>query len=152
MALTLSKVAEGSSGNLRWKVLDITGDSAYPTGGESLTAENFGMHTLYAVLSAMADGYTFEYDATNAKLMVYNPLSAHQHNFQIHDRGSTIDGTLALGISANAATAKIQASSTSVALTGSNNPVLNNTVAAGSEVANGTDLSGVSVRVMAFGV
>jgi hypothetical protein len=50
----------------------ITFDSSYPSGGETLTASDFGMTEIYGV-SVIGDcgGYQFNYDQSNLKLKVY---------------------------------------------------------------------------------
>lgn len=59
-------------GDTRVTIARITFDSSYPTGGESLTAANLGLTTLYAVMPMSKDGYTFQYDLGNSKLLAYS--------------------------------------------------------------------------------
>jgi len=152
MALTYAPAKRGSAGDLRYWIGTITFDSSYPTGGESITQEKMGFHTVHSITLSSADGYTFEYDKTNEKIIAYNPVSAHTHDFKVFDRGSTVAGTNRLGLESFAAGAKIQANSGSdLTLTGTDNPTQSNTVAAGSQVANATDLSAVAVHVHAWG-
>lgn len=77
MALTIAKVtgADTVLGNQKLKVRDITFDSSYATGGESLTAANVGLRKIYAVFGSVgtvSDGSTgivVKYDYTNSKLV-----------------------------------------------------------------------------------
>ncbi len=63
-------------------VADVTFDSSYPTGGEALTAQQFGLSVLNFVLPSPAGGYIFEFDHTNKKLKAFTPVkvqAAHTH-------------------------------------------------------------------------
>lgn len=78
MALTLADVsgAEGplySLGNLKAKVVDVTFDSSYPTGGESLTAADVGLTNIIAV---SGDAYALNSTPTTAVGVVYNYSTA----------------------------------------------------------------------------
>jgi hypothetical protein len=60
-----------SSGNTKLAVKKVTFSSSYSTGGEALTAADFGMVALAVVIPMPAGGYVFEYDYANAKLKAY---------------------------------------------------------------------------------
>ncbi len=49
MALTVSRVTRSTFGNKRIVIADVTFDSSYPTGGESLTASDVGLRKIEAV-------------------------------------------------------------------------------------------------------
>jgi hypothetical protein len=53
-------------------ITTITFDNSYPSGGEALTASDFGMSEIYGV-SVIGDceAYQYSYDQTNGKLKVY---------------------------------------------------------------------------------
>lgn len=63
------------------RVVNIAWDAAYASGGEALTAADVGLGSIFAVIpvktatqSAFGDvdgGYSFKYDAANAKLIAY---------------------------------------------------------------------------------
>lgn len=76
MALTVSRNYQRESVGLdqfRVNIVDITFDSSYPTGGESLTPAQCGMDSeILAVLPELGDtGYAVRYDRANEKLMAY---------------------------------------------------------------------------------
>lgn len=50
---------------------DVTFDSSYPTGGETLTAANFSVGAIKALTGGMNGGYVPEWDATNGKLLAF---------------------------------------------------------------------------------
>ena len=79
MALTLTKIAAFTSGNKRHRVYDVTFDSSYPTGGESLTASDVNLRKIEQLIvhgpsTATRGGTTGAlptYDYTNAKLQLF---------------------------------------------------------------------------------
>lgn len=111
-------------GDRRAVIANIDFDASYPTGGESVTPAQFGFVTRIDFLIAEPKGgYTFVYDRANSKLLAYTTGAAHTH------------------------TENTAAAYTQNATTGAS------TAAAGSEVANTTNLSTLTgVRVLAIGV
>jgi hypothetical protein len=81
MALTVAAVANVKDtvwGNKRIKTRQVTFDSTYPTGGESLVASDFGLKTIDTVLVAgparKSDGSNAviaSFDHTNKTLMAF---------------------------------------------------------------------------------
>jgi hypothetical protein len=73
MALTVRKVASFVSGDRRTVVADVTFDNSYVTGGEALTARDFGLTlALTSVHPAPTiTGHVCPYDAANSKLMAF---------------------------------------------------------------------------------
>lgn len=71
MGLTVSNLNPGVAGNKRRNTLDITFDSSYPTGGESLTPAALGLVSVDIVLATGTGGYVFKYDKANQKLLAY---------------------------------------------------------------------------------
>jgi hypothetical protein len=79
MALTLTKIAAFTSGNKRHRVYDVTFDSSYPTGGESLTASDVNLRKIEQLIvhgpaTATRGGTTgvlATYDYTNSKLQAF---------------------------------------------------------------------------------
>ena len=75
MALTVSLTGDyfRQVGNINEVTATIDFDSSYPTGGESLTAADLGLRTFLTggVAIDPKSGYTFEFDYTNAKVLVY---------------------------------------------------------------------------------
>ena len=72
--LTITKKEYSIWGNLRVTRCRVLFDSAYVTGGESLTAANLGLTNVWLVLAApdtvTAAGYHAGYDYDNSKLFV----------------------------------------------------------------------------------
>lgn len=128
MALSLSVVRETIFGNRRVKVVDVTFDASYPTNGESLTPANLGLQTIDLVLASPDGGYLFAYDYTNEKLKAFTPVKAQAaHSHTENTAGSyTQNATTETGGAISAAAA--------------------------AEVANTTDLSSVTCRLIAIGV
>lgn len=79
MALTfepvVGKTAGESANHLQFLILDVTGDGAMAAGGESFSAANVGLTTIYAVLlggvDAEALGYVPFYNTATSKLAFY---------------------------------------------------------------------------------
>lgn len=78
MALTISiKNKNGFAdvaGDFWVAVADVTFDSSYPTGGESLVASDFKLPTQASIIylnATSVGGYVFSYDFTNKKLLAY---------------------------------------------------------------------------------
>lgn len=78
MALTIANVnaqAEDVFGRHRVRLVTVTFDSSYPTGGESFTPADVGLSQIDAVFvspdSNAAGGHTVQYDYTAETLKVY---------------------------------------------------------------------------------
>lgn len=81
MALTLTKISGASFtiSNKKLRVYDVTFDSSYPTGGESLTAADVGLKKIEQLIvhgpaTATRGGTTgvlATYDYTNSKLQAF---------------------------------------------------------------------------------
>lgn len=135
MALTVTVQKRFKFGNGYGVVADVQFDNSYPTGGESLTKDSFSLNNIDFVLPSTAAGYMFEYDHTNSKLKALTPRAA-------------ISGTLAATVNTGAtAVTSTAANGAIITLTGT--PAV--AAGAGAEVANATDLSAVTVRVIAVG-
>lgn len=71
-AVDVDSLAYDTWGRQRTRVMQITFDSSYPTGGESFTAAMAGMAEVKGVfLSPLASGYMVQWDRANAKLQVF---------------------------------------------------------------------------------
>jgi hypothetical protein len=73
MALTVATpegapTETGVPGNMKFRIVKITFDSSYASGGEALTATTLGFGTV-ALVIAQAD--VAQYDYTNSKLALY---------------------------------------------------------------------------------
>jgi hypothetical protein len=79
MALTISGVSYDAPGSMIRTSGLIAFDSSYPTGGESLTAAMMGLNTLESVTIHPKNGFTFDYDATNFKVLAYYSAGTNIH-------------------------------------------------------------------------
>lgn len=135
MALTFSKDKEGVAGDLRYWSGTITFDSSYPTGGEAITASNFGFGSTIYILSMNPNAGVYpEFDRTNSKIKVYFPTGG----------SGTSPTTIA------AAAVSIASGSTAVTST-SANPTPTLTPGKGVEVGNTCDLSTMVLQVFCLG-
>lgn len=72
MAVAVSNITRSIQGNRRVVYADVTFDSSYPTGGESLTAANLGLSSKIDFLTAQSTGgYTFEFIHSTSLLKVF---------------------------------------------------------------------------------
>ena len=82
MAISISDATDSNSnvlqgkfgsntGNLKYKAIEITFDSSYPTGGESLTPGMIGFDDIINIIIEPSDGISFGYDYTNEKIKAY---------------------------------------------------------------------------------
>lgn len=76
MALTVSNIETISLGSKRGSAFDLAFDNSYAYGGESLSANAVRLGAIDRVFIEGKAGYTFEYDATNAKVKVFGPAPA----------------------------------------------------------------------------
>ncbi len=60
-----------NTGNLKYKAIEITFDSSYPTGGEALTPGMIGFDDIINIIIEPSDGISFSYDYTNEKIKAY---------------------------------------------------------------------------------
>jgi hypothetical protein len=105
LSASVSVVKKNKFGNGYAVTADVTFDSSYPTNGEALTAQQFGLTVLDFVLPSPAAGYIFEFDHSNKKLKAFTPVklqAAHSHvntlsntakNLQLAHSGSDIKGS-----------------------------------------------------------
>lgn len=84
MALSIgSPVKAGVMGDIRYKIVNITFDSSYPTAGEALTPATLGFSKVYAVVDCGPAGnatpitrrVTVVYDDVNSKLQAYSSVA-----------------------------------------------------------------------------
>ena len=74
--VTVSNQLTTTHGRFRAVYVDLAFDSSYPAGGESLTALNLGLSKIYQIRMSTKDGYSFEYDYTNATIKVFADVPA----------------------------------------------------------------------------
>lgn len=77
MSLTVSNTALDVPGGVRMAIASITFDSSYPAGGEALSASDFGMDVIDAVLplGPTTAGRIVRPTDNNSALKVFNPNS-----------------------------------------------------------------------------
>lgn len=80
LTITNKNVPILPAAGLRLVFSTIDFDSSYPTGGEAVTAANFGLSTILAIIPAgtddSANAYRMSFDKTNSKLLVYSQGAA----------------------------------------------------------------------------
>jgi hypothetical protein len=137
----------GKFGNGFVVVADVAFDASYPTGGEALTAQQFGLAVLDFVLPSPAAGYIFEFNHIASKLKAFNPRAAIANTLAVatpalaHAAGATT-------VTSTAATIPDHAAGVACTVTG----VAGVAAGPGAEVADTTNLSAVTVRVVAIGI
>ena len=145
MALTFTAVQGPQPfGARRMAIYDVLFDSSYPTGGEAVTADDFGLSqaidTMFpAVGVASGNALLFAYDATNKKIMAFYPTG----------------GTEAGPTTVAQPVATVVPDAGAVTMTGSAaKPTLTATATPGAakEVGSAANLSGFTVRFMVFGI
>lgn len=76
MSLTITEVERRQSvGNYFEKLVDVTFDSSYPTGGEPLTASDLGFGSVLSVVGDVLPSGAVRYvayDRTNSKLLAFD--------------------------------------------------------------------------------
>jgi hypothetical protein len=139
-------------GNLRSTIAEVTFDSTYPTGGEEINPQSLGIHGLDFVLATPSDGYLVEFDHATNKLKVLTPTNAsagHAHTF-------TGDALVAHSHTENTASAYTQNATTATVSGGTPSGAISSdgsiVASPANEVANGTNLSTLTVRVIAIGI
>lgn len=74
MALTITNKEQVGIGNKLCFLADMTFDSSYPHGGESINAlQQFGMNAVDGAFIAPSGGYTFELDRATDTIKAYGP-------------------------------------------------------------------------------
>jgi hypothetical protein len=193
MAITKTRLKDGYNieGKFASQIVDITLDSSYPTGGESILPSEVGLKAIYGARilgykDATSGGYEIKWDYDSNKLMAFvtagftpagtnsapaftgSALAAHGH--VLHFQTSAA----ANAVTAAANSLRTPAAAFDVASVANNSgeggivqisagtpagtvaaPTFTGTAvaaAAGAEVANGVDLSLVSVRVQFVGL
>lgn len=151
MAITHNNLVSTVIGNKRFKFVETTFDSSYPTGGESITAADFDLTSIDAVVVLGASGVAaagrfFQWDRANSKLLAYNPVTAHTHTAPAFTGGGThthVENT-AGAYAQNAVTAAGTETGTVAAIAAA-------TAGAATEVPNTTNLSTVVVHLLVLG-
>ena len=80
MALTVRRVLPTTVKDAYMTITTVDFDSSYPTGGLALTAAQLGFSDNAAnltVFALMRNGYQFQYDGANAKLLAYQGDNAN---------------------------------------------------------------------------
>lgn len=81
-AITVTINRNFGDANSEQRIRDVTiaMDSSYPTGGEALAASSLALVTVYHVSCDINDGYLFQYDYTNSKLLAFGATTGYQGN------------------------------------------------------------------------
>lgn len=162
---TATNVTRHSLGDARLHIGTINFDDSYPTGGESLTPTQVGLHKIQSIDFSPYAGYVFQYNYTTEKIMVYQAPSAavagtiSKPTFTVEASGA-IGANMEIGLSADATTATVEGGSgisaqrvlTTTSPVGT--PTFTGTATTAgvlTEVPAATDLSLILVRFRAIG-
>ncbi len=101
MAATVSGVTTVFDGAVRIRYATVTLDSSYDTGGEAVTAAQFGLYTLDAIFPAGGANVSLAIDSTGLKIGTYVTNTSTNTNTNITSIGllQTTSGTDLSGIS-----------------------------------------------------
>jgi hypothetical protein len=122
MALSVTGVQQlQSESGFRIVTATFTLDTSYPSGGSPGVAARLGLNVVFALIVLHSKGYEHEYNKGVDTLRSYNSMPAHSHT-----------ENTAGAYTQNAVTSAVAA-------------------APAAEVANGTNLSAITVDVIAFG-
>lgn len=94
--LTATKKQWVNMGNKKAIIMDLAFDSSYASGGESFDASLHGLSHVEQVIIEPSDGYSFVYDADNAKIkvMANAPVVVYEEAKIVTQSGSTYSVTL----------------------------------------------------------
>lgn len=140
MPLTVTNVwtqPQQYAGDMQVAVADVQFDTSYLTGGEVLPANQVTgpqvvSDRILFIVTASHSGYLFEFDYVNQKLKARTPVNAVP------------------AVAAHSHTENTAAAYTQNATTGTAGAITASIAAPGAEVANGTNLGSVTVRVLAY--
>ena len=135
--VSIATARKQTLGTWKFGIADVTMDSSYPTGGESIDPADFGITTPYIVVIDGAQGYTAEWDYTNSKIIVYL-------------QGVRTGSTAAAGYTNGAVLEDLTGAETVLRISGT---AIDTTYDLGplKEVPSTSDLSTVKFRVMMIG-
>jgi hypothetical protein len=72
VAVTVSNLEYSDAGSLLRRTFDLTFDSSYPLGGESLSVSDLGLSDVKKATIDGKDGFRFSYDYVNDKVLVHD--------------------------------------------------------------------------------
>jgi hypothetical protein len=83
MAAALKFVSQGPVSALSYRVVDVTGDSSYPTGGYTADLAALDMKKIVSVEPVTQVGYVIEWNPATSKIMFYkNQATANSNPLQ----------------------------------------------------------------------
>jgi len=178
MAITLTRLKEGYNieGKFQSQIVDVTFDSSYPTGGEPVAAKDIGLSIIHGARqigakNATSAGYVVQWDYDDKKLIVMrsagftpagtNGTSAVSGNVTVV--GGSLGEAIGINTDSNAGVlSKAAATNRTIPIatflgaapTAAAQTFTGTAVAAAAlvEVANGVNLSSVTVRMQFFGL
>lgn len=152
MAHTVSVQKIEAWGGLKAVIFDFTGHDDYDKtgGGDPISAYELGLGEIMCIPSTTASGYLFEFIHSTGRMKTYyatNP-TAHAHDLVFKANAAANAVTMAANSLRNASAGDL-----TVAGAGADGGIANTTPAdgPGAEVEDTKDLSGVTVRMIAFG-
>lgn len=89
MAAAVTGVTVVFDGAVRIRYATITLDSSYASGGEAVSADQFGLYSLDAVFPAGAPGVSMSVDSTGLKIVTYGTNTTTQTTTSLATVGLT---------------------------------------------------------------
>jgi hypothetical protein len=80
MAASLKFVAQGPMEVLAYRVVQVTGDASYPTGGYTLDLAVLDMKRIVSIEPVTQVGYVIEWNRATSKLMFYKNQATANSN------------------------------------------------------------------------
>jgi hypothetical protein len=149
MGLTVTMKTSDIFGNKRVITATLAFDASYPTGGEPLAAVDLGLSAIDFLFAECSNGYLFDYDHANAKMVVRNSVGTHTHDIAIGASG-VVQGANNSIVWKDAT--HIETSGTGAAATITTAAAGSFAVGPGSEVGNTVSLASLTeVRIFAIG-
>lgn len=97
MAVTASLKKRMQAGELQIRVVDLTLDNSYPTGGWAVTPQQLGLGlngVVWFVMLPEINGFTFEWDYVNNKLKAFWGGGAGAANAQYTNAGAALNAVV----------------------------------------------------------
>jgi hypothetical protein len=93
MAVGIKFISQGPVAALAYRVVDVTADTSYPTGGYTLDLAALDMKKIVSVEPVTQVGYVIEWNPATSKLMFYkNQATANSNPLQEVANATSLSG------------------------------------------------------------
>jgi hypothetical protein len=89
MAAALKYIASGPAHVLDFRVISVTGDSSYPTGGYALSLTECDMKRIVSVEPIVQSGHIVEWSRSTGKLLFYKNQATANSNPMVEVTAAT---------------------------------------------------------------